>query len=385
MIGFIIRRLLSGVLVLFGVVLLVFILSRVIPGDPCIAAYGEKATPQLCAAFAERYGLNEPLPVQLGIYLGVLSKEGSVLSEGGGLNVLPALLGGGANGILHGDLDNSIRFNRPVVDIVVERMPVTIELTIFAMLFATVVGIPLGIASALRRNSPTDVASMIGANIGVALPVFVLGLFLQILFAVTLKDTFLALPPSGRLSAGMIPPNINEAWGLGQIDGPLGSVFTFLSNMYLVNAVLTLNGELFVDSFRHLILPAIAVGTIPLAIIARITRSSLLEVLGLDYIRTARAKGLAERSVVVRHGLRTALLPVVTVIGLSLGAFLSGAVLTETIFNLTGIGKTILDAVNGRDYIMIQGITLLIAIIYVVVNLLVDISYAVLDPRVRMS
>ena len=155
--------------------------------------------------------------------------------------------------------------------------------------------------------------------------------------------------------------------------------------MYLVNAVLTLNGGLFVDSFRHLILPAIAVGTIPLAIIARITRSSLLEVLGLDYIRTARAKGLAERAVVVRHGLRTALLPVVTVIGLSLGAFLSGAVLTETIFNLTGIGKTILDAVNGRDYIMIQGITLLIAIIYVVVNLLVDISYAILDPRVRVS
>jgi peptide/nickel transport system permease protein len=226
---------------------------------------------------------------------------------------------------------------------------------------------------------------MVGANIGVAMPVFVLGLFLQIVFAVTLKDTLFALPPSGRLSAGTIPPDINEAWGLGQVAGPLGSVFTFFSNMYLVNAVLTLNGPLFVDSFRHLILPAIAVGTIPLAIIARITRSSLLEVLGLDYIRTARAKGLAERAVVVRHGLRTALLPVVTVIGLSLGAFLSGAVLTETIFNLTGIGKTILDAVNGRDYIMIQGITLLIAIIYVVVNLLVDISYAVLDPRVRIS
>ena len=155
--------------------------------------------------------------------------------------------------------------------------------------------------------------------------------------------------------------------------------------MYLVNAVLTLNGPLFVDSFRHLILPAIAVGTIPLAIIARITRSSLLEVLGHDYIRTARAKGLRERSVVIRHGLRTALLPVVTVIGLSLGALLSGAVLTETIFNLTGIGKTILDAVNGRDYIMIQGITLLIAIVFVVVNLLVDISYAILDPRVRIS
>lgn len=385
MIGFILRRLLSGVVVLFGVVVLVFVLGRVIPGDPCIAAYGEKATPQLCAAFSQRYGLDEPIPIQLAIYLGILSSEGSVLSEGGGLNVLPAIIGGGDNGLLHGDLDNSIRFNRPVLDIVAERLPVTVELTIFAMLFAVLVGIPLGIASALRRNSPVDVVSMVGANIGVAMPVFVLGLFLQIVFAVTLRDTFLSLPPSGRLSAGSVPPDINVAWGLGEVQGPLGSLFTFLSNMYLVNAVLTLNGPLFVDSFRHLILPAIAVGTIPLAIIARITRSSLLEVLGHDYIRTARAKGLREQSVVIRHGLRTALLPVVTVIGLSLGALLSGAVLTETIFNLTGIGKTILDAVNGRDYIMIQGITLLIAIVFVVVNLLVDISYAILDPRVRIS
>ena len=226
MIGFIIRRLLSGVVVLFGVVLLVFILARVIPGDPCIAAYGEKATPQLCAAFSQRYGLDQPIPIQLGIYLGILSREGSVLSEGGGLNVLPAPLGGGVNGLLHGDLDNSIRFNRPVVDIVVERLPVTLELTILAMLFATVVGIPLGIASALRRNSPVDVVSMVGANIGVAMPVFVLGLFLQIIFAVTLKDSFLALPPSGRLSAGSVPPPINEAWGLGPVEGPLGSIFT---------------------------------------------------------------------------------------------------------------------------------------------------------------
>jgi peptide/nickel transport system permease protein len=385
MIGFILRRLLSGIVVLFGVVVLVFVLGRVIPGDPCIAAYGEKATPQLCAAFSLRYGLDEPIPIQLGIYLGILSSDGSMLSEGGGLNVLPAVLGGGENGLLHGDLDNSIRFNRPVLDIVAERLPVTVELTIFAMLFAVTVGIPLGIASALRRNSPVDVVSMVGANIGVAMPVFVLGLFLQIIFAVTLRDTFLSLPPSGRLTAGAIPPPINEAWGIGEVGGPLGSIFVFLSNMYLVNAILTLNGPLFVDSFRHLILPAIAVGTIPLAIIARITRSSLLEVLGHDYIRTARAKGLREQSVVIRHGLRTALLPVVTVIGLSLGALLSGAVLTETIFNLTGIGKTILDAVNGRDYIMIQGITLLIAIVFVVVNLLVDISYAILDPRVRIS
>ena len=389
MLGFIVRRLLSGIVVLFGVTLLVFILARVIPGDPCVAAYAEKATPQVCAAFAERYGLNDPIPVQFGIYLGVLNRDRdgveALLSNSGGLNFLPGFIGGGSNGIIHGDLDSSIRFGRPVVDIVVERLPVTVELTLFALLFAVVIGIPLGIASALRRNSPIDVASMIGANLGVSTPVFVLGLLLQILFAVVLRGTFLSLPPSGRLSAGSLPPSIDQAWGLEGIDGVLGSLFTFFSNMYTVNAVLTLNGDLLVDAIRHLILPAVAVGTIPLAIIARITRSSLLEVLGLDYIRTARAKGLRERVVVIRHGLRTALLPVVTVIGLSIGAFLSGAVLTETIFNLTGIGRTILEAVNGRDYIMIQGITLLVAMAYVIVNLLVDISYAVLDPRVRVS
>jgi len=387
--GFIVRRLLSGIAVLFGVVLLVFILARVIPGDPCVAAYGERATPQLCAEFADRYGLNEPLPVQLGIYLGILNQDRdgfeAFLSDEGGLNVLPAFIGGGTNGILHGDLDNSIRFGRPVVDIVVERLPVTIELTVLALLFATIVGIPLGILSAIRRNSPVDVATMIGANLGVSTPVFVLGLVLQIIFAVALRDTFLSLPPSGRLTAGMQPPTLIEAWGLDGVDGLPATILTFFSNMYTVNALLTLNGTLLVDALRHLILPAIAVGTIPLAIIARITRSSLLEVLGLDYIRTARAKGLRERAVVVRHGLRTALLPVVTVIGLSIGGFLSGAVLTETIFNLTGIGRTVIEAVNGRDYIMIQGITLLVAGVYVIVNMIVDISYATLDPRIRIK
>lgn len=389
MLGFIVRRLLSGIVVLFGVVLLVFVLARVIPGDPCVAAYAEKATPQLCAAFSERYGLDAPIPTQFGIYVGLLNqnRDGleSFLSDSGGLNVLPSFLGGGTNGILHANLDNSIRFGRPVLDIITERLPVTIELTVVALLFAVAIGIPLGIVSALRRNSPVDVATMIGANLGVSTPVFVLGLVLQIAFAVVLRETFLSLPPSGRLSAGAQPLGIAAAWGLGEVGGIVGTILAFFSNMYTVNAVLTLNGGLLVDAVRHLILPAIAVGTIPLAIIARITRSSLLEVLGLDYIRTARAKGLRERLVVIRHGLRTALLPVVTVIGLSIGAFLSGAVLTETIFNLTGIGRTILEAVNGRDYIMIQGITLLVAMAYVIVNLLVDISYAMLDPRVRLS
>jgi peptide/nickel transport system permease protein len=388
MIGFIVRRILSGLVVLFGVVLFVFVIARVIPGDPCVAAYGEKATPELCAQFSIRYGLDKPIPIQFGIYLGVLNPENDglqmLISENGNLNFLPAFLGGGTNGIIHLDLDESIRYGRPVTDIIVERLPVTLELTFFALLFATLVGIPLGIISAIRRNSPTDVGTMVGANLGVSTPVFVLGLVLQIIFAVWLKDTFLALPPSGRLSAGEIPPPIAEVWGL-EVEGPIAGLLTLLSNMYVLRAIVTLDWPLFTDAVSHMILPAIAVGTIPLAIIARMTRSSLLEVLGLDYIRTARAKGLRERGVIVRHGLRTALLPVVTVIGLSLGAFLSGAVLTETIFNLAGIGKTIIDAVNGRDYIVIQGVTIVVATAYLVINLIVDISYAVLDPRVRLA
>jgi peptide/nickel transport system permease protein len=162
-------------------------------------------------------------------------------------------------------------------------------------------------------------------------------------------------------------------------------VLDFIGNMYTINGLLTLNGKLFVDALRHLILPAFALGTIPMAIIARMTRSSLLEVLGTDYVRTARAKGMRPRIVMFRHGLRNALLPVVTVIGLSIGGLLSGAVLTETIFGLTGIGRTIFESITGRDYIVIQGFGLIVAVIYVAVNLIVDISYGFLDPRVRVS
>ncbi len=389
MLGFIVRRLLSGIAVLLGVVLLVFILARVIPGNPCVAAYGERATPELCAEFTERYGLNEPIPVQLGIYLGLLNgdRDGfeAFLSDSGGLNVLPSFVGGGTNGIVHGDLDSSIRFGRPVVDIVMERLPVTVELTVLALLFAIIVGIPLGILSAIRRNSPIDVGTMIAANLGVSTPVFVLGLFLQIIFAVALRDTFFSLPPSGRLQAGATPPTIMEAWGIEGLGGPPAFILSFFSNMYTVNGLLTLNFELLVDALRHLILPAVAVGTIPLAIIARITRSSLLDVLGHDFVRTARAKGLKERRVVLRHALGNAMLPVVTVIGLQLGGLLSGAVLTETVFNLGGIGRAIYEAVLGRDYQIIQGFTVLVAIVYILVNLIVDVSYAKLDPRVRLA
>jgi peptide/nickel transport system permease protein len=355
---FIIRRLLLSIPVLLGIVLLVFVLARVIPGDPCTATYGEKATPELCAQFEIRYGLDKSIPEQFVIYLGAL---------------------------VQGDLGNSIRFGRPVTDILIERLPLTLELTLLAMVFATVGGVTLGLLSAIKRNSPTDVGTMIFANLGVSIPVFVLGLFLAFVFAVLLKDTPFALPPSGRLSAGVSITPLAVAWGLESLEGAPRTLLDFVSNMFIINSLLTLQWDKAVDTFRHLILPAIAVGTIPLAIIARMTRSSLLEVLGLDFVRTARAKGVKERTVVIRHGMRNALLPVVTVVGLSLGAFLSGAILTETIFNLTGMGKTIFEAIEGRDYIVIQGVTLVVAVAYLLVNLVVDVSYAMLDPRIRLS
>jgi peptide/nickel transport system permease protein len=360
MIQFIIRRLLLSIPVLLGVIIVVFTLVRVIPGDPCTALLGEKANAQRCAEFNARIGLNEPIPVQLGIYL---------------------------RDVVTLDLGTSTKFGKPVTELLLERLPTTVELTIYALIFAIVVGMTLGIISASRRNSKADVGSMIVANLGVSVPVFVLGLVLAYVFAIMLKGTPVALPgvAAGRLSPGFRFDSIPEAWGMEGLEGPLRVILDFLSNMYTVNGLLTLQFDLFFDALRHLILPAIALGTIPMAIIARMTRSSLLEVMGLDYVRTARAKGLRGRIVLFRHGLRNAMLPVVTVIGLSIGGLLSGAVLTETIFGLTGVGLTIKEAITSRDYAIVQGFSLFVALVYVVVNLLTDISYGLLDPRVRPS
>jgi peptide/nickel transport system permease protein len=353
---FLIRRLLVTIPVLFGIIFIVFALARVIPGDPCRAVLGERATDAVCDDFIHRYGLDQPIPVQFGLYL---------------------------QQVATGDLGESIKHSRPVTTLLIERLPTTIELTLLAMLFATAVGIPLGLISGYKRNSSADVGTMVFANLGVSIPVFVLGLLLAWLFALLLKDTPFSLPPSGRLSSGITVAPLAVVWGMENLDGPLRGLLDFLSGIYLFSALVTGQWEAWIDSFRHLILPAIALGTIPMAIIARITRSSLLEVLGLDYVRTARAKGLKEKTVVLRHATRNALLPVVTVIGLQLGALLSGAVLTETVFNLSGVGRTMYEAITGRDYVVIQGFTLLIALVYVGVNLLVDISYGLLDPRVR--
>jgi len=350
---FIARRLLTAIPVLLGVVILVFVLARVIPGDPCRAALGERATEQACAAYTEREGLDKPIPVQLAKYLGNL---------------------------LTGDLGESVSQRRPVSEILIERLPTTIELSVAALTLAIVVGVPLGVLAARKRNSATDVVTMVGANVGVSMPVFWLGLMLQYLFAVTLKNTALALPPSGRLTPGVVPTPFYEVWGLSE-----NGVVDFISNFELLNALLQWDWELFWDAFKHLILPALALATIPTAIIARMTRSSLLDALGLDYVRTARAKGLRESGVVVRHALRNSLLPVVTVIGLSLGTLIGGAILTETIFSLAGVGKTVYDAITARDYTVVQGFTLVIAIGFVIVNLFTDIIYTFLDPRVRVT
>jgi peptide/nickel transport system permease protein len=355
---YIVRRVLLSIPALLGIVFFVFAIARLLPGDPCLSALGERATDEICDAFNERYGLNEPIHIQFVLYLGQL---------------------------LRGDLGESIRYGRPVTEILIERLPTTIELAVYSLLFASVVGVTLGLISALRRNSRTDVTTMFGAILGVSIPIFVLALILQFVFAVLLKGTVLQLPPSGRLSPGLQFQTIPQAWGLEWVGGLPRAILDFLSNIYTLNFTVTLQFGPLVDAIQHLILPVIALGTISLAIIARITRSSLLEVLGLDYIRTARAKGVADRNVLRKHAFRNAMLPVVTIIGLQLGLLLAGAVLTETVFNLTGVGRTMYDSIVGRDYIVVQGFTLVIALIYLTVNLVVDISYAYLDPRIRLK
>lgn len=355
---FILRRLVLAIPVLIGILAVTFILGHLIPGDPCRAMLGEKATAATCDAFIQRFGLNQPITIQFGIYMG---------------------------NFLHGDLGTSVRFGQPVTALLVERLPTTAELALTALIFATVVGIPLGIISAYRYNSVIDAGTMIGANIGVSMPVFWLGLMLAYLFAVLLKDTPLALPPSGRLTAGANYTPFYVVWGLATNSDTATGLMIFISRLNILNSILTLNGTQFMDAARHLLLPSVAVGTIPLAIIARMTRSSVLETLNQDYVRTARAKGLSEFVVVTKHAVRNALLPVVTIIGLNFGGLIAGAVLTETIFGFAGIGKTLFDGITSRDYALVQGVTLITAVAFVVINLLVDILYGYLDPRIRLN
>ena len=356
---YLIRRIIASIPVLIGILIVTFVIARVIPGDPCRAILGEKATQEVCDRFIKEKGLDKPIYEQLVIYMGE---------------------------VMTGDFGNSIRFSLPVTRLLIERLPTTVELSFAALFVSMIFGIPLGVISAVKHNSWIDVVTMVWANTGVSMPVFWLGLMLAYFFSLKLKGTIFWLPPSGRVSPGIPNDPFYEVWGLGLPEaGFLLAAFQFIGRLNILNALLTTNWELLKDSIQHLILPAVALGTIPMSLIARMTRSAMLDVLGQDYIRTARAKGLRQRVVVMKHAFRNALLPLVTIIGLSLGSLLGGAVLTETIFGLAGVGRILYESITARDYGIVQAFTVVIAIFFVVLNLLVDLSYGYLDPRIRLE
>ena len=331
---YVVKRFLTIIPVLFGVSILVFSFIRLIPGDPAIAMLGERATPEAIARVRENLGLDKPIYEQYLIYLGKA---------------------------LRGDLGTSILRGDPVVKDILRRFPATVELALSAIFVALLVGIPAGIVSATRRNSLFDNVSRLIALTGVSMPIFWLGLMLAWLFGVVLHW----LPTGGPLTT------------------ELSLTYKPLTGLVLLDGLLTMRWAIVADRLKHLILPAMALGTIPMAIIARMTRSTMLEVLGQDYIRTAHAKGLQERVVVLRHALKNALLPIITVVGLQVGRLLSGAILTETIFSWPGIGLWAYEAIQSRDYPIVHGVTLFIAIIFVLANLSVDLLYAAVDPRIR--
>lgn len=356
---YIARRILVSIPVLFGILLVTFALARLLPGDPCRAILGERATKAVCDRFIREKGLDRPIPEQFAIYM---------------------------RDIAHGDFGNSIVYSLPITRLLIERLPTTVELSLAALLVSMLVGIPLGILSAVRHNSWVDVTTMVWANIGVSMPVFWLGLMLAYVFAILLKDTPFALPPSGRVSPGIPSAPFYQVWGMTVPESGIWlAALQFIGRLNILNSLLTQNWVLLKDALRHLILPAVALGTIPMALIARMARSAMLDVLGQEYIRTARAKGLTNRMVILKHAFRNTLLPLVTVIGLSLGGLLGGAILTETIFGLSGVGRALYEAITAHDYGIVQAFTVVIAVFFVAINLLVDISYAYLDPRIRLN
>lgn len=334
MLTLVVRRLGLLVVVLFGLSLLLFAWVRALPGDPARALLGEKATPAGIAEVTRRYGFDQPIWQQYLTYLGRL---------------------------LHGDFGSSINTGEPVVQTFTERFPATIELSVAALLLAIVVGIPLGYLAARRRGGWLDNLVVGGSLLGVVVPVFFLAVILKYVLAIELGW----FPTSGRQNA--------------RIDA------THVTNFYVLDGLLTREWDASWDAAVHLVLPALALGSIPLAIIVRITRASVLDVLGDDHVRTAQAKGLPRAVISRRHVLRNALLPVSTTLGLQAGALLSGAVLTETVFSINGIGSYLFDAVTQLDYPVLQGFILFIAVVYALVNLVVDVSYGFIDPRVRVS
>jgi peptide/nickel transport system permease protein len=327
-----IKRFLTIVPVLLGISVIVFGFIHLIPGDPAVTMLGERATPERVKEVRAQLGLDQPLYVQYVIYVGK---------------------------ILRGDLGVSILRGDPVLRDLIRRFPATVELATAAILIAIAVGIPMGIISAVWRNSFFDGFSRLVALTGVSMPIFWLGLMLAWCFGVMLGW----LPTGFRLGTDV--------------------TLVVVTHFNVLDSLLTRNPAALVSSLRHLVLPAVALSTIPMAVIARMTRASLLEVLSQDYIRTAESKGLPQRSVVLRHAMRNALLPVMTVTGLQVGRLLAGAILTETIFSWPGIGLWIYESIQARDYPIVQGATLFIATIFVMVNLLTDVLYAAVDPRIK--
>jgi peptide/nickel transport system permease protein len=334
MLRFIVRRLLLLVPILLGLSILVFGWVRALPGSPAQTLLGEHATPQAVEQIRHQYGLDKPLPIQYWDYVKTVSS---------------------------GNLGTSIRSYRPVSYEIQHRFPATIELALGAMIFAIGIGIPLGFFAAKKYGSLFDQASLIGSLIGISIPIFFLGLIMKYIFAVRL---------------GWLP-------SIGRED--VLATRAHPTNLFILDSIITGNPGAFWDAVKHLILPSIALGSIPLAIVTRITHAAVLDVQHEDYVRTARAKGLPPNEVDRRHVLRNALLPISTIIGLQTGLLLSGAVLTETVFQWPGIGSWLTQAIPNRDYPVLQGGILFVAIVFVLVNLVVDISYAIINPRIRLS
>jgi peptide/nickel transport system permease protein len=318
--------------VLLGVSIVVFLMVRAIPGDPAQILLGQTATQQQVHQLRVEMGLDKPVPIQYLLFL---------------------------KDAVRGDLGNSIVTGRPVTAELLARFPATLELTVFAMFIAIIVGVPIGVIAAVKQYSLLDKATSVLALVGISMPIFWLAMILIVIFGVNLE----LLPFPGRLDTN--------------------TSITAVTGLVLVDSLLTLNFAGFWDGILHLIMPAIALGTIPMAVVMRMTRSSMLEVMGEDYVRTARAKGVIPWRVIFKHALRNAMLPTVTVIGLQVGLLMGGAVITETIFSWPGVGQIAYESIYRRDYAMIQGVVLYAAALFVLVNLMVDILYAVLDPRVR--
>jgi peptide/nickel transport system permease protein len=331
---FIVRRVLGAIPVLFGLSVILFMFLRLLPGDPAIAILGQHATPQLIAQIHEALGLDKPLYIQYIDYLGQL---------------------------LQGNLGSSIIDNRTVAETFALRFPVTVELTIGALIFAVGLGIPLGRLAARHPNGWIDGAVTVLSLFGISIPIFVLGYTLVFVLSVELHW----LPAFGPLDSRLNVPSV--------------------THFPIIDAVLSGNVNAVIDAVAHLILPAIALGSIPLAIVTRITRAALNDVSNEDYVRTARAKGLTQRRVNDRHIMRNAWLPVITVIGLQVGSLLAGAVLTETVFTWPGVGSWVVTSIQNHDYIVVQSLILIFATIFLVVNLVVDIGYAFINPRIRYS